>query len=239
MNIVKTVAPISIENLKKYFTDKSTFYIIDYKNSTIKGTKLLTYLSNLDVPCDIAFDGCDEDECYAMIKEYLNASVIVNVKSLEFVAIGLFKQFKGMIDKFDAEFIEENKDIISSWVSKLDSLTIYNMSIVDVKEFKDFALAHEKDESDSLIGVNFISLLKHPEFYELYKTIDTSGIRYYEKYFNEYMFKGKNMYSYWATDKNPLFLLTVNIANGDINGKEYVEAKKQSIEELENATPIQ
>ena len=28
------------------------------------------------------------------------------------------------------------------------------------------------------------------------------------------MFKGKNLYSYWANDNNPLFLLTVSIANG-------------------------
>ena len=49
-NVIKTIAPIAIEDLKKYFLDKSITYNIDYTNSKIKGTKLLTYISNLDIP---------------------------------------------------------------------------------------------------------------------------------------------------------------------------------------------
>ena len=47
MNVIETTAPIKIEELKKYFADKETFYVIDYANSDLKGSKLLTYLSNL------------------------------------------------------------------------------------------------------------------------------------------------------------------------------------------------
>ena len=42
MNFIKTTAPISIDNLKKYFVDKDTFFLIDYKNSALNGSKLLT-----------------------------------------------------------------------------------------------------------------------------------------------------------------------------------------------------
>jgi hypothetical protein len=28
------------------------------------------------------------------------------------------------------------------------------------------------------------------------------------------MFKGQNLYSYWATENNPLFLITFGISNG-------------------------
>ena len=34
-NIIKTIAPIAIEDLKKYFLDKSITYNIDYTNSKI------------------------------------------------------------------------------------------------------------------------------------------------------------------------------------------------------------
>ena len=37
MNIIKTAAPIAIEDLKKYFTDKTSFYDINYADSKLKG----------------------------------------------------------------------------------------------------------------------------------------------------------------------------------------------------------
>lgn len=239
MNIVNTVAPISIDNLKKFFTDKSTFYVIDYKNSTIKGTKLLTYLSNLDIPCDISFDGCSKEECYDMVKDYMHASMIVNIKSLELTVISLLMQLKGIIKKHDEDFLNSNIDIIKHWVTRIDSLTLYNMLIIGDEEFKEFIEAHESNDTDSLIGVNFVSLIKHPEMYELYQTIDQSAVINYTKYFNEYMFKGKNLYSYWANENNPMFLLTFSIASGNLSSDEYNKAKSQTIEELENVASVQ
>ena len=73
MNLIETVAPISIDNLKKYFTDKTTLFAINYKDSTLKGSKLLTYLSNLDIPCDIVFVNCEEDDFYNLLKDYLSS----------------------------------------------------------------------------------------------------------------------------------------------------------------------
>ena len=239
MNIVNTVAPISIDNLKKFFTDKSTFYVIDYKNSTIKGTKLLTYLSNLDIPCDINFDGCTKEECYDMIKDYMHASMIVNIKSLELTVISLLMQLKGIIKKYDEDFLNSNIDIMKHWVTRIDSLTLYNMLIIGDEDFKEFIEAHESNDTDSLVGVNFVSLIKHPEMYELYQTIDQSAVINYTKYFNEYMFKGKNLYSYWANENNPMFLLTFSIASGNLSADEYNKAKSQTIEELENVASVQ
>ena len=240
MNIVKTTAPISIENLKHYFTDKSTFYIIDYKNSSIKGAKLLTYLSNLDIPCDINFEGCSKEECYDMVKDYMKTAMIVNIKSLELTTISVLMQFKGITEKIDNEFIEENKDIIKHWITRIDSLTLYNMSMVGTEQsvFKDYINSFEVDETNTLIGVNFISLIKHPEMYELYTVIDKRAIKNYTKYFKDYMFKGKSLYSYWANENNPMFLLTYGITSGTIKADEYNELKTQSIKELENVTSI-
>jgi hypothetical protein len=212
MNIVKTIAPISIEDLKKYFVDKSTFYVIDYKNSTLRGTKLLTYLSNLDIPCDIDYSECSQHDIDALLVDYLNTQMIVNISSLEKSITLLLCDYK---DGRISEFAENNKDIIEKWISKLDSLTLYNMSIVSCEQFKEFTNAFLKDDSDSLIGINFISLLKNLEFYAYYDTpIDKNNLKYYNHYFNDYMFKGKNLFSYWANENNPLFLLTYGISEG-------------------------
>jgi hypothetical protein len=86
--------------------------------------------------------------------------------------------------------------------------------------------------------VNFISLLKKPEFYSIYQKIDQSKLKFYKNYFNEYMFKGKNMYSFWANQNNPLFLLTFAIGSGEVTTDQYIEAKKQSIQGMQNVTSV-
>ena len=44
--IIETKAPISIEDLKKHFTENDVSYLIDYSKSELKWIKHLTYLSN-------------------------------------------------------------------------------------------------------------------------------------------------------------------------------------------------
>jgi hypothetical protein len=238
MNIVETIAPISIDNLKKYFSDKTTFFVINYKNSTLKGKKLLTYLSNLDIPCDINFKDCTNKECFDVIEDYLHTTMILNIPSLEKATISILHQTKQLVPILDKEFIEKNKEILNKWISKLESLTLYNMYIVKDETFKEFVDAFEIDDSNELIGVNFISLLKHKEFYSFYKNTNQKNLKFYSHYFNDYMFKGKNMYSYWANENNPLFLLTYGIAEGIVTGQSYNLAKQKSIKEFKNVASV-
>lgn len=236
--IIKTIAPIALEDLKKYFVDKSVIFIIDYKNSKLQGTKLLTYLSNLDIPSNIDFYDCDRETKLQLLKEYMQFGMIANIKTLEYLTMQIIEEAKGLFDHGYKDFIEENSTLIDSWISKLDSLTIYNMYIINSDECREFALSFDNDDTDDLAGVNFVSLLKHQDFYTLYEKIDQSKLKFYSKYFQEYIFKGKNLYSYWANENNPLFLLTFAISNGDVDSQEYMKVKKETIEELINVTPV-
>jgi len=230
MNIIETIVPISIDNLKKHFTDKETFYLIDYKNSELKGKKLLTYLSNLDLPSDI------KEPDLELIKEYLHSITLVNINSLENIVIDILLEYKGIskTNKYET-FIKENKDIISLWSDKLDSLSVFNMYIVNSDEFKQYANSFIKDDTASLEGVNFVSLLKKERFYLFYNKLN-SNIKFYTHYFNDYMFRGKNLYEFWATSKNPMFLLTWGITQG--KGKDYIEAKIKDKEIIKNVAFI-
>jgi len=213
MNIINTSAPIVIDQLKEYFTNKeSTSFLIDYQNSKLKGSKLLIYLSNLDIPCNIVID-TDSDEFLDLISSYLRSSFIVNIESLEKITIEILLRFKGLSDDdtYDT-IIENNRDILNKWSSILDSLPLYNMLTLNIDEFNEFveqATAPEVD--DSLSGINFVSILKHENFYNFYETWSIDQASYYEDIFNSYMFKGKNLFSYWANPNNPLFLLTFGI----------------------------
>lgn len=239
MNIIETIAPIAIEDLKKYFVDKNTLYIIDYSKSQIKEQKLMTYLSNLEIPCDLDLSKLTTIEMYEVLKAYMETTMLVNLRSLELLTIDVIKEAKGLNNKeVHKEFISSNKDIIDSWISKLDSLTLYNMYAINNDEFKAFVKSFPEDNDRSLTGINFISLLKNPEFYDVYKKIDTNKLKFYTNYFNEYMFKGKNIYYYWANDNNPLFLLTYGIAEGLVSSEEYISAKTKDIQELSNVPSI-
>lgn len=239
MNIVETSAPIAIEDLKKYFIDKNTIYVIDYNNSEIKDEKLMTYLSNLEIPCDIDLSKLNFDSIYQLLKCYMETTMLVNLTSLELLTIDVLKEAKNLSDnKRHNKFIDENKDLINRWISKLDSLTLYNMYAINNEEFKKFVKQFPEDTDKNLIGINFISLLKNSEFYILYSKIDMNTLKFYTNYFNDYMFKGKNIYHYWANQNNPLFLLTYGIAEGLVSSEDYIAAKKQDIQELSNVSSV-
>lgn len=237
--VIQTTAPISIDELKKYFVDNSITYSIDYSNSTLKGNKLLVYLGNLNLPCnlDVEFN----DEFLELLKDYFNCKILVSIPVLEICAIEVlfFYRFgrpetegKMFSNKVLEKFIEENKEIIERWAKILDSLTLYNMFAVNCSEFNEFVKEHPEDLSDDITGINFVNLLKYQEFYLFYSDINREWLTYYKAYFNEYMFKGKNLYHYWATDNNPLFLLTFAIVSNSITPddlKKTYESEKEEV----------
>jgi len=232
VNIIETKAPIPIDDIKKYFTDKSIFYNVDYDKCDLKGSKLLTYLSNLDLPCDIK--NVNDD----LICDYLNSISLVTIPSLEKKVIQILLEFKGILkNQVFKDFIEKNKDILQKWVNKLESLRLYNMYMLNSEEFRSYVESFPKEETKDISGINFVSLLKNQEFYLFYNTLNTNNdLKYYVNYFNDYMFKGKNLFAYWSSDKNPLFLLTWATANG--KGKEYIHAKKQDKDIIKNVSSI-
>ena len=228
MNKVKTPAPISIDNLKLYFEDKETFYEIDYASSTIKGDKLLVYISNLDIPCDIIVES-DED-LEEILLHYLDSSFLVNLPSLESKVIDLLLQYKEIIPVKNESLLSSLKSQLTNWTEKLDSLPLYNMYVINDETIKSWVTeSHTTDSTDSLEGVNFVSLLKRPEFYNFFDK-PMFEPKYYSTYFNDYMFKGTNLYSFWAHTNNPMFLLTQAIASGQLNTQEYINAVKTSEE---------
>jgi hypothetical protein len=222
MNIIKTTAPISIDLLKGYFSNPDTKFIINYKESKLQGSKLLTYLSNLDVPSDIEFE--NDFEFFELLKVYLESSFLLNIDSLENATIAALFTHKGIeINEKYLEFVKENSNILDEWKSRLESLLIYNLYTIDSEEIKSLLNVYERVDGRELQGINFVSLLKHEKLYLLYDDVEESNLKFYQGYFTEYMFKGKNLYSFWSNENNPLFLLTFGIANG-VNIKDYLES---------------
>ena len=208
--VITTTAPIAIEYLKEYFADKETAYVIDYANSELKGEKLLVYLGNLDLPADIEFE--TKEDLEEMILAYAGSTFIVNIQSLEIAMLNLLLE-----NEIGIALTDELQGLLDHWSVRIKSLLLYNLHTVDLEELNNFVDAAPKDETDSLVGVNFVSLLKYEELGHII-TGDGNNLDEcinYTKYFNDYMFKGKNLYSYWANTNNILFLQTWAVASGE------------------------
>ena len=238
MKFIETTAPIKIEELKKYFVDKETFYIIDYENSDLKGAKLLTYLSNLDIPSDIKLDVASES-FKELLVEYLKTPFLLNINFLEVETVRLLLEFKGVGNYGYQEFIKENFELVDNWASVLDSLILFNTYTIDDENFKkSVANDYPKFPSDFLIGINFVSLLKYPDFYDFYTIVNKDKLKYHDQYFNNYMFKGRNLYNFWANPANPVFLITWAALNDEFDQAEFIKAVKSDIEELQSVSLI-
>lgn len=230
MNIVQTSAPIKLEDLKKYFEDKSTVFIIDYTSSSIKAEKLLIYISNLDIPCDIKFN--DISEISELLSVYLDSSFIVKLPILEKTTISLLLQNKQLVEPTDIELLTALKPKLDAWTEKLDSLPLFNLYVINDEQIKQWVTSeHTEETTADLKGINFVSLLDNEDFYFFYQTISNNP-KYYSKLFNDYMFKGRNLFSFWANENNPMFLLTHAIATGDKELQQYTTSVKTADKEI-------
>lgn len=208
--VITTTAPIAIEYLKEYFADKETTYVIDYAESELKGEKLLVYLGNLDLPADIKFETSEDLE--EMVLAYASSTFIVNIRSLEFAMLNLLLK-----NEIGFPLTDELQVLLDHWSIRIKSLLLYNLHTINLEEFNTFVDAAPKDDTDSLVGVNFVSLLKYEELGQIIVDDDNNldECVNYTKYFNDYMFKGKNLFSYWANPNNILFLQTWSIGSGE------------------------
>lgn len=237
MSVIKTTAPIPMEELRKYFEDPSHIFEISYDNSTLQGDRFLTYFGNLEVPCNVLYSDEKRDE---LLSSYFNATQLVSIESLEREAISVLLERRGLtLHKENTEFIKSNQQIIDQWARVLDSLSLYNMYIIQIEQFRDWvANAFPEDDTDSMVGVNFVNVLKYADFYSFYTRINKENLTYFSRYFNDPIFKGKSLFAYWANENNPMFLLTSGIADGWITPEDYNKAAKATAQGMEDVASI-
>lgn len=234
--IIETIAPIGLEDLKKYFVDKTITFLIDYENSKIQGTKLLTYISNLDIPIDVKFDPNDETG-QSLLEDYMQSSFLVNVPSLEVATINKLLEYK--FEPTKSPFIEKNQELLEHWTILLDSATLYNFYCLNgAPELKDWVESFPAYNLEVVKGINFVQLFKYQEFYQFYQKVDESKLRYCPEVFKDYIFKGNNLFHYWSNENNIMFMLTWGVVNGHVTAQNFAEMVDHTKMEIENATSI-
>ena len=149
--------------------------------------------------------------------DYFNSPMLLNIKTLEEKAIEILMQYKYEVEnpsEKKEEFIKNNEFILAKWIAIIESLTVYNIHTFKNEEYQELLKSFPTIEGDDLKGINFVSLLKYEIFYDLMVTVDERNLFFWKNYFEENCFKGKNLFSYWANEKNSLFLLTFGVNQG-------------------------
>lgn len=205
---VLTEAPIPVGVLRRKFTENIEF-VIDYENSKFNDKVLITYLSNLNLKCRINLN--DPDKALKLVEAYMRSPTLVALDDLLDVVINILLAYSGKpcLLSFDpSDFIRANLDIVNTWMKRVASLYLYAFWI-DSSVDKAFFEKWPADTDDSLMGVNYVHLIKHPLFHLLIEDIPQQTWMHSPFFFQEYVFAGQNLYTYFAQPENPLYMAVV------------------------------
>lgn len=217
--IIETIAPIPLDHIKQYFEDKETFFIIDYDKSTLDKERFLTYLSNLDIPCDIVIRS--DEKFIEIYSAYLKFNQLVTIPLLEEITINFLLERRHLRPGHFPQYLKMWEEEFIHWEERLDSLPLYSIYTLNIPQAKVYVQNHERDETDTTEGINFVSLLKHPRFFHYYCA--KGNPKYFVKYFNEYMFNGNNLFHYWATPHNFAFNFLISLTSGKLDPDDFGE----------------
>lgn len=208
MEIVRTTAPIPVLEMKRKFTEDLLFEV-DYTNSKFKGMAFLTYLSNLDIETNLLVE--DEDSLRELVGAYLNLPVMLKNESLIGLVVNLLLIRNGLIGSvpFDPDlFFEEHGDKLDLWQERLDMLPLYAARCIMGEHF-----VVEEGEylgvDETVRGINWIHCVNHPGM-ALYYSLNRP-YRYSKYWFDEPTFAGKNLYTYFESPDNVLFVAAATL----------------------------
>lgn len=229
-NFRNVTVPLEISQIKEYFENKELFFLISYTDSKIKGNMFLTYISNLDLPCEIILTGASKEDRFELLKFYMETRNLNLSATLKYGAAQLLLERKGIdatmmfenpvLSREEcAEFIKNNEELVSRWNTFFSSMMIYFLtSIQEVEEEYSFKTQFKVVDDPHFVGSNVVQLFSVPMFLEMFlsKPADCELV-YLKPQFEEYMYRGKNLFHYFYCPENTLLLLFNEMLSGNTN----------------------
>lgn len=229
---IKTVTvPLKVEELKSFIENKEeTFYHIDYGQSDINEGVFLNYLSNLELPCDVLLDDITFDQKEKFLTAYMTSKSILSTSGVALNIARIILEYRGidtstifqnpiLSEKETKTFVENNEELIKKWEHFIESSVVYALYITkDIEKDNDIKSHTQNIDDSNYVGLNIVNMFNIPSFLELFFL---TGIKYepsfFVRQFEEYMFKGKNLYDYFFSDQNQLFALFLAQLSNDVD----------------------
>ena len=205
MEKIFCTAPIGLAELKRKFKEDVEF-VIDYDNSRFKGTALITYLSNLDIT--VSLQVTDPEAAQLLLADYMNITAMVKIADLEHLAMNVLLAYTNRPYRlpFDpGEFLVKHRDTLERWTRRLYSVPLYAMYSMGTDHYE-YVFNSPEDKDDSVVGLNWPNLIKHPMFAVFIANVPESQWSWNKMFFTDYVFAGNNLFNYFAVPENPLFI---------------------------------
>lgn len=216
--------PLSTEDIMAFFENPETFFLIDYKNSALKGESFLTYVANMKLKCDLeTYTDISFEERKALLKHYMDFSYIAEVTSLQIALVSVLfysKKKELFFDYFNQEemeiFIEENKEKIKIITQFFDSMLLLVPSVS--LDFKEHILQPMIDSGEietidnhDIIGINTYGLIAFPDFIDFFIGFsqEHSEMKYFKFQIENLSYKGKKFYELIKDLSSPSILMSI------------------------------
>jgi hypothetical protein len=221
-NVREVSVPLEINQIKEFFENKELFFVVDYGASKIKGSMFLTYLSNLELPSEINLATASKTDKFDILKVFFETRNLCKSDVLTLTAAQVFVNNPLLSTEECQEFIEQNLELIKRWNTFIESCLVFLLvSYKDLNEAFKFSEQFEKIEDPQYVGTNVVQLFSAPAFMEhFYSRPAMSQPYYFKAQFEEYMFKGKNLFDYFACPENTIFGIFSGILDGQVTPKD-------------------
>lgn len=210
----KVTLPLSPERMVDFFKDKEQVYTINVKESleALQSARfMLMYIANLGLTCNLDMINNEILREYMFLKEmpdiinlrYAHANTLYLAKYGEFCYLdeGLEWLKQEAID-----FVKANAQLVVTQLAFLNSTQLYILCQMKDGIYREQLTSDSKmtDEAFVELGFTILKLYTVKDFLlqfladcpEMHNQI------YFKRYFEEYMFNGKNLFAYFSNDKN-------------------------------------
>lgn len=238
---------MSTEDIQDLFLNANAEYVVDLKNSALKGEAFVTYIANMQMSCTLMVDATTpKQEKFDILLQFLKFRQTIKCKTLiETLALVMFKTTGMPFALSDIWMTTEEMD---------EFIALYPEEIVKVANFMNsaplIAASFNKElkknvieagiedgtikviDDPDAVGVNAISLFTVPNFIEFFLAGSNPGteLRYYKAQVERIQYAQKTMFDIFTDENLNGFLMPIThllFSNGEKENAVIEQYSKQ------------